>query len=816
MESTYASEESNSKESSINTSSSPRGSPESFVDLPTPPATKEVTDSSDHEKPNAHEEKSAQAAMLDISNGLPVAADSSDSSSQVLERFHPDLTEHHVESNSPAATHPEMLSNSGPTDALKHSVEDNAHHSSSAGAIEVNHMSVNVSTSAGTMPTDEMKSKADKISYQTNIAVKPKVREESETKPESPYRGFVDTAAPFESVREAVTKFGGIVDWKAHKVQMMERRRLIQLELEKVQKEIPQCKEELEAAEMAKSQVVDELETTKRIIEELKHDLEKAQIEEVQAKQDSELAQLRAQEIEQGVADEASVIARTQMEVAKERHEKAVAELNSVKEELRTLHEQYVTLVNDRDTAIKRAEEVISAGKEIEKRVEELTLELIASKGSLELAHAAHHEAEERRIGAALGKEQDCLAWDRELQQAQEELQQLNTKLLSENDVKQSLDANLRKLRSLKFELSAYVENVLSEEAGGVAKEHESQDARQISSSIKETLASTQKELEEVKGNIEKAKNEANLLRVAATTLRTDLDNEKTSLVTLQQREGMASIAVYSLEAELNRTKQEIESVRSKETDAQERMVKLPKMLQQAAQEAEDAKVAAHSAQEQLRKAKEEAEQTKAAATTAEIRLCAVLKETEASKASERLALAAVQVLQESEEACDVEDSPRGVILPLIDYYALSKKAHEAEELANERVTAALAQVESAKGYGSKSLDRLNEASKEMDEKKEALEIALERAERANEGKLAAEQELRKWRAEHEQRRRANEATKRAVNPLSSPYHKEQESKLQMSGGSYEDIVPNRKLRRKKSFFPLMDSLLSRKTQAQT
>jgi hypothetical protein len=287
----------------------------------------------------------------------------------------------------------------------------------------------------------------------------------------------------------------------------------------------------------------------------------------------------------------------------------------------------------------------------------------------------------------------------------------------------------------------------------------------------------------------------------------------------------MASIAVSSLEAELNRTKKEIESVRSKEENAQEIMVDLPKMLQQAAQEAEDAKEAVHLAQEELRKAKEETEQIKAAATTASTRLCAVLKETEASKASERLALAAVQALNETKEASNVEDSPKGVELPLSEYYDLSKKAHEAEELANEKLIEALAQVESAKGSETERLDRLTEASKEMDEKKVALQIALERAERANEGKLAAEQQLRKWRSDHEHRRKAKaqEAAKSAVNPLSSPfveqkapYLKDQDSRLHMSGSSYEDLVPNRKLRKKKSFLPRMGSFLSRNTPAQT
>ncbi|KAL6656975.1 hypothetical protein ACP70R_004755 [Stipagrostis hirtigluma subsp. patula] len=822
MESTHATEESNSKDSSVNASSSSTGGSETSMDLPTPSITNEVCD--DHENPSRPEEKSAQAA-IENSNPQIISADSSDSPSQVLDMPLHDLTEYHAESNGLMDTSPEVL-NSGPTEALKNSTNDKEYHPSSVNAIEVNHMPDSVSNVAGTMVTDEMKSKEDQRYCQTVIAMKPKRVEDSETRPESPYRGLIDTTAPFESVREAVTKFGGIVDWKAHKAQMIERRKFIQLELEKVQSEIPHCKEELEAAEMAKSQVVCELECTKRLIEELKHNLERAQTEEAQAKQDSELAQLRAQEIEHGIADETSSIARTQMEVAKERHENAVAELKSINEELRSAREQYATLIIERDTAIKRADEVVSAGKEIEKRVEELTLELIASKGSLELAHAAHHEAEERRIGAALAKEQDFLVWEKELHQAQEELQQLNSRLLSKNDMKMNIDANLRKLLSLNSELAVYMENKLSEEAEGLSKEFESEDAEQIGTSVKATLDSKHKELQEVKVNIEKAKTEANLLRFAAATLRSELDNAKASLDTLQQMEPMASVAVSSLEAELNRTKQEIESVRSKEADAQIKMVELSKVLQQAAQEAEDAKVAAHSAQEELRKANEELEQTKSSATTAEIRLSAVVKEMEASKASERLALAAVQALQESEEARDVEDSPRRVTLPLSEYYELSKRAHEAEELANEKVAEALAQVISAKESESRSLERLTEASEEMDEKKEALEIALERAETANEGKLAAEQELRKWRAEHEQRRRAHDAAKRAVNPLScpsrvfveqkAPYHNELESKLQMSGTSYDDLASNKKLRRKKSLFPLVGSVLSRKTRAQT
>ncbi|WOK97671.1 protein WEAK CHLOROPLAST MOVEMENT UNDER BLUE LIGHT 1 isoform X1 [Canna indica] len=605
-------------------------------------------------------------------------------------------------------------------------------------------------------------------------------------------RGTVDTTAPFESVKEAVSKFGGIIDWKAHKKIILEKHKQLQLELERMQAEIPECKKKSEAAEVTKAKILIELDSTKKIIEELKLNLEKAQTEEAQAKQDSELAELRVKEMEQGIASESSVAAKAQLELAKSRHEAAVAELKSVKAELKSLQGEYVTLVNERDMTTKKAEDAVSALKEIEKTAEELTLELISTKESLESAHAAHLEAEERRIGAALAREQDLIAWKKELKQAEEEVQQLNQQLSLTKDVKSKLETTSRLLSNLKAELAAYMESKLNQESKTNERLSNDGEEMTITNISTQALASTRKELEEVKSSIEKAKNEVVCLRVAASSLKSELERERAFLANLQQREGMASIAVSSLEAELERTKQELEVVRVKEKEAREKMVELPRLLQQAAQEADQAKSAAQMAREELRKTKEEEEQAKTTESTIEIRLHAALKEIEAARASERLALAAIKALEESDQAASIagDDSPHTVTLSLDEYFNLSKRAHEAEEHAHERVIAAMTQIEMAKQSETKSLERLSEAYRELTQRKEALEVAMEKSEKAKEGKLGAEQELRKWRAEHEQQRRASGAAKGGLNSQRNPLRTfEQPTVLQSSSKVENDYM---------------------------
>ncbi|KAL8094605.1 hypothetical protein AgCh_036226 [Apium graveolens] len=577
--------------------------------------------------------------------------------------------------------------------------------------------------------------------------------------------GHNDKATAFESAKGVVFTFGEIVDCKAHKVQTVEKRKDIEEELETIHQEVQWFRKQSEAAENDKGKVLKALNSSKRLIEELNLYLEIAQMEEHQAKEDSELASLRVVEMEQGIAAKAHNAANAQFEDAKLRNEATLLELGTVKEELITVQKDYAILLTEKDLAVKKAEEARSASKEIEKTVEELTVQLIAARDVLESQHATRSEAEERKIGVAMALEQDTLNWEKELKQEEEELEKLDQQILSEKDLKSKLDTASALLQDLKFELAAYMDSNVNLES----KEHSNGNVigqdKKTHSDIQIVVSLAKKNLEEVKFNIEETNEEIRLLHVASTSLKSQLEVKKIALSTLEQREGMASVAVESIEAELNRTINEIAMVQVKEREAREKMAEMHKILHKAAEEADQAKSLARAAHEELRKAQEGVEHAKAGASTVQSRLLAAQKEIEASKASESHAIAAFSALEETKavQTLNKDNTPSGVTLPLEEYYELSNQAQDAEEEAKKRIADTLSQLEIAKGSELQTSSKLEKANSELSTRKERLKFAREKAKKAKEEKLCIEQELRKWRTELEQRRKAGESSPGAV-----------------------------------------------------
>uniref|UniRef100_A0ACD5XWK9 Uncharacterized protein n=3 Tax=Avena sativa TaxID=4498 RepID=A0ACD5XWK9_AVESA len=551
-------------------------------------------------------------------------------------------------------------------------------------------------------------------------------------------RVLVETTAPIESVKDAVSKFGGILDWK-------ERRKNVQIRLEKMRADAPEYQRRSEVAEAEKSKVLQELCSIRRIIEGLKLSLEKAQTEALQAQEDSEIAEIRHKEIQQGIARKESAAVKAEIDLAKERHATAVADLQSVKDELEQLQKEHTSLITQMENAETKARETTTMSQEMEKNTEDLTFELILLKESLTSSHATHIIAEERRIDVALAYEQEKANWQDELKQAEEEVQMLNDEILASKDLESKIEAASALLANLQGEISAYMEGIPPEKAREAGEE-----VRQMVS-VRMTLAKTTNELEDMRTNIEKAKDEVKGLWNTAAALRADLEKEKVDVTALREKQHHASVSASSVQEELRKMTRELMVVQERTNAA-----RMPVELRQATQETERAKAKARLACDEAAKASEETDRAKAEVNVVQLRLEAVSREILAVKASEEIATVSANALQEYKHEGETEPQSEGrsnnnMKVSLEEYDALSKRAKEAEDRAKKRVIQAVEKIQEAKEGEVRSLDKLYQLTKQIDDRRVALRAAQEKSMTALDTKLTLENELRKMRVKHDQ-----------------------------------------------------------------
>ncbi|XP_050216120.1 WEB family protein At5g55860 [Mercurialis annua] len=562
--------------------------------------------------------------------------------------------------------------------------------------------------------------------------------------------GEIDTRAPFQSVKDAVTMFGeGAFSGSGEKPAIRKARphsaeRVLakETQLHLTQKELNKFKDQLKNAETTKAQTLVELEKARRTVEELTEKLKIVSESKDTAIRATEIARNQVKENEETKSGDTSGSSGTRerdLESAREQYMTVFTELDAAKQELRKIQQESEASLEAKLAAFNQAAEAEQAAKANVEKVSELSKEISALQESIGQVKLASLQA-----------------------------RQDQAKIFSEKDVhkqsyKATLEASANKLLALRNEfdpeLVFKLERQLAEtitEIDALQKQMENAKASDLDS-----VKTVTSELDGAKESLQKVAEEENSLRNLVDSLKLELENVKKEHSELREKEAETESTAGNLHVKLRKSKAELEAALAEESKTRGASEEMISTLHQLSSEAENARQEAEEMQEKAEELKREAEDTRIALEEAEKKLRVAMDEAEEAKTAETRALDQIKMLSERTNAARASTSESGANITLSreEYEALSRKVEESESLAEMKVAAAMAQVEAVKASENEAMKRLEATEKEIEDMKTATQGALKRAEMAEAAKKAVEGELRRWR-EREQKKAAEIASR--------------------------------------------------------
>ncbi|CAN4089961.1 unnamed protein product [Withania somnifera] len=556
--------------------------------------------------------------------------------------------------------------------------------------------------------------------------------------------GEIDTRAPFQSVRAAVSLFGDAGSSPKSKPTIKRSKTIEERVLEKESRlhlalrELDSFKEQIKSRETAKAHALRELEKAKRTLQALTGKLETLSESKQSAIEATETAKARVIELEEEKSNKALVGSdawKQNVEAEREQYRTSSGELNSAKQELTNLHQDFDAALEAKLAAFQEAADAQHKAAINKERLGKLSKEVDTLRETLSQVKVAYLQAQEEHEKLIADKETHLHSLRTSKEEADEK-----TRVLKEDPDSQLVTENLiEKLEVTNEAIHVYQEQlnqVRAQDLGAYNKANE--------------------ELNATKNLLKEIAAEESSLRGIVDSLKQQVERVKGELDELKKKTEETESLVQNLKLELKNSKKDLETSISAKTQAEGDSNYLPSRIQQLTSEVNQYSKEAEEMKKNAQILRQEAKTAQETTKETEEKIKIALKEAEEAKEAEKLADDKIHnpsttTTDNADAATDDETSNGKIRLSVEEFEALKRKVEAIKNDADIKVATAMVQVETINANEKQAKHKLEGLLKEKEDIEIATQEALKTTEMAEAAKLIVEGELQKWRQMEQQ-----------------------------------------------------------------
>lgn len=517
-------------------------------------------------------------------------------------------------------------------------------------------------------------------------------------------------------------------------------------------RELDSFKEQIRSTETTKTHALHDLEKAKRTLQELTGKLETLCETKQAAIEATETAKTRAIELEEQKSNKPPVGTdawKQNVEAEREQYRTSSGELNSAKQDLTNLRQDFDAALTAKLAAFQEAADAQHNAAINRERLGKLSKEVTTLRETLGQVKVASLQAQEEHEKLIEDKEVHLHSLKTAKEEAEEKIRALkedpDSQLVTENLVEKLevtneaihvLQEQLNKVRTL--DLDAY--NKANEELNATKN------------ALKEILV------------------EESSLRGIVESLKQEAERVKGELNELYKKAEETESLVKNLKLELENSKKDLETSISAKTQAEGDSNDLPSRIQQLTSEANQFTKEANEMKKNTELLKQDAKTAQETTKETEEKLKIALKEAEEAKAAEKVADDKIHNQSrttttithdtiDDEKRSSSETSNGKIRLSLEVFEALKRKVEGIKNDADIKVATVMAQVETINANEKQANEKLERLLKEKEDINNATQEALKTKEMAEAAKLVVEGELQKWRQKEQQEEEIGESS---------------------------------------------------------